>query len=48
VSDLHCTIRETEVQCELICTSDAATEKARALKKSDLFADVFQKTLVIP
>ena len=48
VSDLHCTIRETEVQCELICTSDAATEKARALKKSDLFADVFKKTLVIP
>jgi CHAD domain-containing protein len=48
VSDLHCTIRETEVQCELICTSDAATEKGRALKKSDLFADVFGKTLVIP
>jgi CHAD domain-containing protein len=48
VSELHCTIRETEVQCELICTSDAATEKARALKKSDLFADVFGKTLVIP
>jgi CHAD domain-containing protein len=48
VSDLHCTIRETEVQCELICTSDAATEKARAIKKSDLFADVFGKTLVIP
>jgi hypothetical protein len=36
------------VQCELICTSDAATEKARALKKSDLFADVFGKVLVIP
>jgi len=48
VSDLHCTIHETEVQCELTCTSDAATGKARAIKKSDLFADVFGKTLVIP
>ena len=48
VTDLHCTIGGTEVQCVITCTGDAATEKARAIKKSDLFADVFGKTLVIP
>ena len=47
VTGIHCTIRETDVHCTLTCTSDTATEKARALKKSDLFRDVFGKTLVI-
>lgn len=48
VTGLHCTIGATDVQCEITCTGDAATEKARALKKSDLFTEVFGKTLVIP
>jgi len=48
VTDLHCLIGETEVQCVLSCTGDVTTEKARAIKKSALFADVFKKSLVIP
>ncbi|WP_292423544.1 CHAD domain-containing protein [Methanoregula sp.] len=48
VTDLHCTIGGTEVQCVITFTGDVATEKARAIKKSDLFADVFGRTLVIP
>ncbi|HNX17181.1 MAG TPA: CHAD domain-containing protein [Methanoregula sp.] len=47
VTDLHCTIGATEVQCSPVCTGDALTEKARAAKKSALFTDVFGKTLVI-
>jgi len=48
VTDLHCTIGGTEVQCVITFTGDVTTEKARAIKKSDLFADVFKRTLVIP
>ena len=47
VSGLHCTIRATEVLCTLTGTGDTATEKARATRKSDLFTEVFGKTLVI-
>ncbi|MGA2160993.1 MAG: CHAD domain-containing protein [Methanoregula sp.] len=47
VTGLHCMIRETDVLCTLTCTGDVTTEKARANKKSDLFADVFGKPLVI-
>ena len=47
VTDLHCTTEEPEVRCILTGTGDVSTEKARALKKSDLFAEVFGKTLVI-
>jgi CHAD domain-containing protein len=47
VTGLHCTIRETDVLCELTCTGDVSTEKTRATKKSDLFADVFEKPLVL-
>jgi hypothetical protein len=48
VIDLHCTTEGPEVRCILTGTGDLSTEKARALKKSDLFAEVFGKTLVIP
>jgi CHAD domain-containing protein len=48
VTDLHCTTEGLEIQCILTGTGDLSTEKARALKKSDLFAEVFTKTLVIP
>jgi CHAD domain-containing protein len=48
VTDLHCTTEGPEVRCILTGTGDVSTEKARALKKSDLFAEVFGKTLVIP
>src|SRR5208337_1282170 len=47
VTGMHCTIRETDVLCTLTCTGDAATERARATKKSDLFREVFEKPLVI-
>ena len=47
VSGLHCAIRATEVLCTLTGTGDTATEKARATRKSDLFTEVFGKTLVI-
>ncbi|MEN6396867.1 MAG: CHAD domain-containing protein, partial [Methanoregula sp.] len=48
VTDLHCSIGESDVQCVLSCTGNVATEKARAIKKSALFCDVFKKSLVIP
>jgi exopolyphosphatase/guanosine-5'-triphosphate,3'-diphosphate pyrophosphatase len=48
VTDLHCTTEGPKVRCILTGTGDLSTEKARALKKSDLFTEVFGKTLVIP
>ena len=36
-----------DVLCTLTCMGDTATEKARAIRKSDLFAEVFEKMLVI-
>jgi len=48
VTGLHCTVGETDVVCTVTCTGDATAGKARALKKSDLFFEVFDKTLVIP
>jgi CHAD domain-containing protein len=47
VKGLHCTIRATDVLCTLTGTGDTATERARATRKSDLFTEVFGKTLVI-
>jgi CHAD domain-containing protein len=46
VTGLHCVIQETEILCTLTCTGDTETEKARAIRKSDLFCEVFEKTLV--
>ncbi|MFZ0181525.1 MAG: CHAD domain-containing protein [Methanoregula sp.] len=47
VTGLSCTVRAADVLCTLTCAGDAATEKARATRKSDLFAEVFGKPLVI-
>ncbi|MDD1701558.1 MAG: CHAD domain-containing protein, partial [Methanoregula sp.] len=47
VTDLKCTIRESEVDCELMVSADAGAEMIRATKKSDLFSDVFKRPLVI-
>ncbi|MGB7994323.1 CHAD domain-containing protein [Methanoregula sp.] len=47
VTGLRCTIRETNILCTLTTTTDAETEKTRAVRKSDLFTEVFKKTLVV-
>ncbi len=47
VTGLRCAIRGPDVLCTLTCMGDTATEKARAIRKSDLFAEVFEKMLVI-
>lgn len=47
VAGLRCTISTTDVLCTLSGTGDRTTEKARATRKSDLFAEVFGKPLVI-
>ncbi|WP_292368094.1 CHAD domain-containing protein [Methanoregula sp. UBA64] len=47
VTDLRCTIRETEILCELTGTGDTGPCRERAIKKGDLFAEVFALPLVI-
>ncbi|MFZ0006059.1 MAG: CHAD domain-containing protein [Methanoregula sp.] len=47
VTGLTCVIRETDILCTLTTTNDAETEKARAVRKSDLFTEVFKKVLVV-
>ncbi|HVP95882.1 CHAD domain-containing protein [Methanoregula sp.] len=47
VTGLSCTIRANNVLCTLTGSGDLSVEKARAIRKSDLFAEVFEKPLVI-
>lgn len=47
VTDLRCTIRETEILCELTGTGNTGPCRERAIKKGDLFAEVFALPLVI-
>jgi len=48
VTGLKCTLKGNDVICILSSTADASTEKSRAIRKSDLFTEVFGKTVVIP
>jgi CHAD domain-containing protein len=48
ITDLRCTIRETEILCEPTGTGNTGPCRERAIKKSDLFAKVFTLPLVIP
>jgi len=47
VTGLTCVIRETDILCTLTTTTDSETEKTRAVRKSDLFTEVFKKVLVV-
>jgi Uncharacterized conserved protein len=47
VTDLRCTLRETEILCELTGTGNTGPCRERAIKKGDLFAEVFALPLVI-
>ena len=47
VTGISCTIRESDVLCTLTGSGDLSAEKARALRKSDLFTEIFGKPLVI-
>ena len=47
VTGLTCTVRIPDVLCTLSGTGDLSVEKGRAMRKSDLFSEVFGKPLVI-
>ena len=47
VTGLSCTIRENDILCTLTGSADLTVEKTRALRKSELFSEVFGKPLVI-
>ena len=47
ITDIRCTIRETEILCELTGTGSTGSNAARAIKKSDLFNEICKRTLVI-
>ncbi|MDD1688304.1 MAG: hypothetical protein LUO90_01915, partial [Methanoregula sp.] len=44
---VHCTIHPQEIILEVSALRDISTEKARALQKSDLFIQVFERKMVI-
>jgi hypothetical protein len=44
---VHCTINPQEIILEVSALRDISTEKARALQKSDLFIQVFERKMVI-
>ena len=44
---VHCTINPQEIILEVSALRDISTEKARALQKSDLFTQVFERNMVI-
>lgn len=48
VASVKCTAGKETVTVTVTGTGDLAAQKARALKKSDLFFEVFDKTVVIP
>ena len=47
VTGLTCTVRIPDILCTLAGTGDISAEKGRAMRKSDLFSEVFGKPLVI-
>jgi CHAD domain-containing protein len=44
---VHCTIHPQEIILEVSALRDISTEKARAIQKSDLFVQVFERKMVI-
>jgi CHAD domain-containing protein len=44
---VHCTIHPQEIILEVSALRDISTEKARAIQKSDLFVQVFERKVVI-
>ena len=47
VTDLSCTVRIHDILCTISGTGDLSVETGRAMRKSDLFSEVFGKPLVI-
>jgi len=47
VTNLTCTERIPDILCTVSGTGDFSVEKGRAMRKSDLFSEVFGKPLVI-
>jgi len=47
VTDLTCTVRTSDILCTITGTGDLSAEKGRAIRKSDMFLEVFGKPLVI-
>jgi len=47
VTGLSCSIQNDVITCKLTAMGDVSTEKERAVRKSDLFFEVFNKPLVI-